>query len=289
MPLFFCLLIGAMYSIYVPQAVANTEEKINVFVSILPQKYFVERVGGKRVKVTNLVKPGQNPETYEPTPKQMAALNDAQLYFRILVPFESVWIDRIKKLNQKIKIIGCCGVINIQENEKLYDLSDPNNVVNDPHIWTSPKNAIVLANIIKQTLIESDPDFSDYYSDNYNKFVIELHELDQFIRLKLVEVKNRYLIVSHPSWGHFADDYNFEQISIERHGTEIRAKELSRLINFAMSNNIKTIYVQRQFSVASAQTLAREINGYIKELDPLAEDYIENLRFVASSIAAGAE
>ena len=68
---------------------ANTEGKINVFVSILPQKYLVERIGGNRVDVSVMVKPGLSPETYEPTPKQMAALNTARIYFRIAVPFEA--------------------------------------------------------------------------------------------------------------------------------------------------------------------------------------------------------
>ena len=96
------------------------------------------------------------------------------------------------------------------------------------------------------------------------------------------------MIVAHPSWGHFAREYDLRQIPIERHGDEIKARELSRLIEFARVKNIHTVYVQKQFNSASARVLAREINASIVELDPLAEDYIVNLRNVAQAIVAGA-
>ena len=269
------------------EAVAG-RETINVFVSILPQKYLVERIGGNRVRVAVMVKPGLSPETYEPTPKQMAELHDARLYFRIAVPFESVWIDRIRDLNPQIKIIECCGDLNVTgPSDHDHEDSDLKFVM-DSHVWTSPKNAIVLAGIIKSAMSEYDPASGEYYTDNYNRLVQDLDSLDTFIRKELAGVRIPYFIVSHPAWGHYAAEYGLQQVSIERHGTEVRAKELSRLVEFARKWNIHTIYVQKEFNTASARTLAREINGRIVVLDPLAEDYINNLRHVTQAIADGA-
>ena len=73
----------------------HAENKIIVFVSILPQQYFVQQIGNDLVDVRVMVGPGQNPATYEPTPQQMAALYKADIYFRIGVPFESAWLDKI--------------------------------------------------------------------------------------------------------------------------------------------------------------------------------------------------
>lgn len=279
-----CLIIAAP----IIAVAANTEGKINVFVSILPQKYLVERIGGNRVDVSVMVKPGLSPETYEPTPKQMAALNTARIYFRIAVPFETVWIKRIKDLNPQIRIIECCGDLNITDPAHQDHGKFNTRYVNDAHVWTSPENAIVLAGIIKSVLSEYDPGSAEYYSANYNILVNDLGALDAFIRNELAGIKNRYFIVSHPSWGYFAEAYGLEQISIEQHGTEVRAKKLSRLIEFARQREIHTVFVQKQFNTASAKTLAREINGKIVELDPLAEDYINNLGYVARAIADGA-
>ncbi|MDY6950876.1 MAG: zinc ABC transporter substrate-binding protein [Thermodesulfobacteriota bacterium] len=79
-------------------------EKIKAFVSILPQAYFVQRVGGDRVEVSVMVGPGHSPHTYEATPIQMSEMREAKLYFRIGVDFENVWMERVSKNNPDMKV-----------------------------------------------------------------------------------------------------------------------------------------------------------------------------------------
>lgn len=285
--LFFAIFFFLPHVVVIMAVHAEPQDLINVYVSILPQKYLVERVGGKRVKVNVMVKPGLNPETYEPTPKQMAGLSDADFYFSMAVPFESVWIKRIASLNPDIRIIDCCGDLEIHDPVSHVH-GFHTGLTKDAHVWTSPKNAIVLAEIIKSALSEFDPEYEEYFENNYQVLTSELNELDEDIRTKLVSLNNRYLLVAHPSWGHYAEAYGLIQISIEQHGTEIKAKQLSMLIELSLREKIQTVYVQRQFNTASARILAREINAGIVELDPLAEDYINNLRDVTQAIIAGA-
>jgi len=285
--LLFVILISQSHIAVITVAHAGTQNHINVFVSILPQKYLVERVGGDRVTVNVMVRPGLNPETYEPTPRQMAALSETDLYFRIAVPFESVWIKRISSLNPAIRIIECCGDLVI-DDPVTHEHEFHTGLVNDAHVWTSPQNAIVLAEIIRSALSEFDPHSADYFENNYRNLISELNELDHYISTELASIKNRYLLVAHPSWGHFAAAYGLEQIPIEQHGVEIKAKQLSRLVEFARREKIKTVYIQKQFNAASARILAREIDAGIVELDPLAEDYINNLRHVTQAFIAGA-
>lgn len=260
---------------------AKSQDTIKVFVSIPPQKYLVERIGGNNVQVSVMVSAGQSPATYEPTPRQMAALSEAQLYFQIGVPFETVWIDGIRQLNNKLKIIECCDRLVSRE------LSGHSHHEIDPHIWTSPVNAKLLATMLKRALTELDPHSKNYYERNYDSLINDLDELDQHIHAQLDSIANRYLIVSHPSWGHFSDTYNLHQIPIEQNGSEIRARSLIEIIELAKQEKIHTIFVQKQFNKASAEILAREINAQVIELDPLAENYIENLRQVANAIAQG--
>jgi zinc transport system substrate-binding protein len=281
MDLYFKILLLFLLSIQLSSAnITDARDPIKIFVSIPPQKFLVEQIGSNKVLVRTMVKPGSNPETYELTPKQMVALSESQLYFKIGVLFESVWIDRIEKLSRNLKIIYCCDNI-ISHKTSRHDL--------DAHIWTSPKNAKYLAALIKQTLVEFDPKNKRIYEKNHAVLIDKLDALDRDIRNQLAQLNNRYLIVSHPSWGYFADTYNLKQLSIEQEGSEISAKELSRLIELAKAENIHTVYTQKQVNNASANILAREISAKIVELDPLAENYIENLRKIAARIAQRAE
>ena len=122
----------------------HAENKTIVFVSILPQQYIVSQIGTDLVDVRVMVGPGQSPATYEPTPQQMVALSKADVYFRIGVPFESAWLDKIKLNNKNLIIVECCDLISDLKAE-----SNSHDTDYDPHVWTSPKNVIKIAELIK--------------------------------------------------------------------------------------------------------------------------------------------
>ncbi|MDX1519278.1 MAG: zinc ABC transporter substrate-binding protein [Gammaproteobacteria bacterium] len=263
---------------------AATGEKISVYVSILPQKFFVERIGADRVTVAVMVKPGASPETYEPTPRQMAALEKTHLYFRIAVPFESVWIGRIRAINPDLEIIACCGSLQVSE-QAGHDHAGNNQ---DSHIWTSPRNAIIIAGVVKDALSDFDPQNRMMYQQNHDVLVQELINLDTALREMLASLPHRFLIVSHPSWEYFADEYNLRQIPLEQNGSEIRARQLANIIELARQNKIRAVFSQKQFNSGSAEVLAKEINGRVIQLDPLAENYITNLYQTGEKIREGA-
>lgn len=255
----------------------SNARSLKVVVSIPPQKYLVTRIGGDHVSVSIMVKPGQNPESYEPTPKQMAEVEHADLYFRIAVPFENVWIDRIISNSPKLDVIGCCGPIDINSTDGEHP--------EDAHVWTSPENARVLAKIIFDALVKTDKENSEFFTKNYNGLIHDLDELDSYIRTRLENLQNRYLVVVHPAWGYFARTYDLEQISVERHGSEVRARALMELVDLIREHHIKQIYSQKQYSSETMKVLAKEAGARLVELDPLAENYIDNMRYVADMIA----
>jgi len=263
---------------------ASETDVNNVFVSILPQKYFAERVAGEHVKVSVMVGNGQSPATYEPTPKQMVLLDKSQLYFQIGVPFESIWIDAIRELNSDIKIIECCMELTTRRIEGHSHGHNVKERVLDPHVWTSPANAKYIALKIKQALVDSYPVHEKDFETNYSRLIKDLDKLDQDIKSSLAHLNNRYVIVSHPSWGYYTEAYDLIQLPIEVEGKEIRAKSLAKLIEFAKSKNINRVFVQKQFNKNSTEIIAREIFADVIELDPLAEDYIANLYYVTDAI-----
>lgn len=261
-------------------------KKLGVFVSILPQKYFVEQVGTNNVSVQVMVGPGQNPATYEPTPGQMAALAKADIYFSIGVPFESAWLDKIKNNNTGLVLVDCREMISgliKQEHRHRHG------AFHDPHVWTSPKNVIQITKLIEKVLIKYDTKNSGSYKNAAHAFIERLINLDNTIRDKTSGLKQRAFIVSHPSWAYFANEYGFRQISIERAGKEIQANAMARLIKNAKAKNIKAVFVQPQFNRKPAEIIAGEIDAEILELDPLAVNYLENMRMVTDRIVQGLE
>jgi zinc transport system substrate-binding protein len=278
------------------QICGASESDVNsIFVSILPQKYFAERVAGDHVKVSVMVGNGKSPATYEPTPKQMTLLDNSQLYFKIGVPFESIWIDAISELNPDLEIIECCTEIitrhdegkslehNVEEQNAKEHAKKEHEL--DPHIWTSPVNAKYIALKMKNALIDSYPVYAKEFEINYSRLIEDLDRLDQDIKSSLAHMKNRYIVVSHPSWGYYAEAYDLIQVPIEVEGKEVRAKSLVKLIKFARSKDINRVFVQKQFNKNSAEIIAREIAADVIELDPLAEDYIANLYYVTDAIS----
>ena len=262
----------------------HADDRINVFVSILPQQYFVEQVANGYVDVRVMVGPGQNPATYEPTPQQMAALSDADIYFRIGVPFESAWLEKIKLNNKDLIVIDCCeSFSNIENDEHSHKHDSPY----DPHIWTSPVKVIHISELIENTMSRLDPEHSAAYKSAANLFIDRLRKLDELIKIKTSNLKKRDLIVSHPSWSYFSDQYAFKQISIEQQGKEIQASSMVKLIKLAKDRNIKAVFVQPQFNDKAAMTIANEINAKIYVLDPLAYDYLENMDNVVNEIVRG--
>ncbi|HEY66831.1 MAG TPA: zinc ABC transporter solute-binding protein, partial [Thermoflexia bacterium] len=246
--------------------------KVRVVVSILPQAYFVERIGGDRVEVTVMVPPGASPATYEPTAGQMRDLSQADVYVRIRVPFEEAWMDKIAAANPGMLIVDSSAGI-----ERIGG--------KDPHIWLSPRLVKVQAENIYQGLIEVDPEHAGFYAQNKEQFVADLDALDAEIAETLAGAKGKKFMVFHPAWSYFARDYGLEQIPVEVEGKEPSAAELAELIETAKTNDIEVIFVSPQFSTRSAETIARQIGGKVVFVDPLARDWMNNLRSVARTLA----
>ena len=279
--LFLLLVLAGMSSV-------RAQEKIMVFVSILPQKYLVERIGGERVQVEVMVRPGVNAETYEPSPRQMTALTATDVYFRIGVPFEKIWIKKISSVNPGLRIIDCCEELMAERFHAEKDnVEDDDTHIYDAHVWTSPRNALYIGDVILKALTALDPAGREYYANNHALLVQDLNNLDQYIRDLFANLPNRYLVVAHPSWSYFADDYDLTQVALVRHGVELRPRELADLVELTRNNKVHTVYIEKQFESSAARLLAREINADIVVLDPLAEDYIDNLKKVAQAIVAG--
>lgn len=273
-----------------PTPTSTTDEKLQIMVSIPPQKYFVERIGDGYVTVNVMVPPGAEPHTFEPKPEQLKSLSRAQAYMRIRIDFEEAWMSKIKGINPKMLIVDTTqGIQRLpmpSGDQKLGETAHANKGENlDPHIWLSPQLVKMQAQTIYKALVKLDAQNQAAYQANLNRFLADTDRLDADIRNSLQGVKNRKLIVFHPGWGYFARDYGLEQIPIEVGGQEPSAAELSALITRAKQEKIKVVFAEPQFSKQAAETIAKEIGGQVLLIDPLSPDWLNNLRQVSNTFA----
>ncbi len=287
------VLIGGCSSQKTNSASTSAEEALDITVSILPQAYFVKKIGGDRVKVNVMVEPGVEPHIYEPKPQQLQALSVAEAYITIGVPFEQAWQDKFKAANPQMTIIASDrGIQRIRGEEHEHEKekaanSEPEHHEKtlDPHIWLSPRLVKIQAQNIYDGLVKVDPAYQNEYKANLDLFLAEIEQLDRQIQENLAGIKNRKFIVFHPAWGYFARDYNLQQIPIEVEGQEPSAAELGTLIAEAKKEKIKVIFAQPEFSTRSAEAIAKEINGEVRLISTMSPDWSENLLEASQTFA----
>lgn len=272
------------------RSIAN-DEKITIAVSIVPEETFVRAVAGDNVNIITMVPPGYSPANYQPTPKQMTELSKAEIYFSIGVSTEEVNIlPSIKGFNKDIKIVSLDEKVGIVYNHLYLAQGKRENDIKteehehegkDPHIWLSPKRVKVMIECIRDELIEIDPNNKNIYIKNSEAYLAKIEELDKEIKESLNGIENNAFIIYHPSFGYFANDYGLNMITIEVDGKESTVKNIQEVIDFAKEENIKVIFYQEEFDSQQAKTIAGEIGGTTIKVAPLAQNYLENLKYIA--------
>jgi zinc transport system substrate-binding protein len=278
----FIIAVGLFFCAMILDHSAMAAGNIPVFVSIVPQKYFVEKIGGELVKVSIMVRPGASPATYEPKPNQMVALSMSRIYCAIGVPFEKAWLKKIVAANPGLLVVHTESGI-----EKAPVRPDQSEGIKDPHVWLSPPLVMVQARNILNALLNVDPKNASIYESNYRKFIVELIDLDAELRGAFFgKGKNIRFMVFHPAWGYFARTYGLKMIPVESEGKDPKPAALMRLIEKAREYGINVVFVQPEFSTKSARTIAKAIGGQVVFASPLAADWANNLKQVAEKFKA---
>jgi zinc transport system substrate-binding protein len=269
--------------------------KPELTVSILPQKYFVQKIVKDKFDVNVMVQPGASPHIYEPKSSQMKSLMNSEIYFYIGVSFEKVWLDKFKLSAKNTTFVDTSsGIEKItmakhehheEETNKKESHFEHEEEGTDPHIWLDPILVKVQAKNIYDAIVKIDSKNSEFYKANYEEFLKELDMLDAQLKTILAPYENRAFMVFHPSWGYFAKRYNLEQIAVEVEGKEPKPNELVELIKDAKEHDIKIVFVSPQFSQKSAKTISKNIGAKVISLDSLDENWNSSLVLTAKEIA----
>ncbi len=252
-------------------------EKPIIAVTIVPQQAFVEAVCGDLAEVIVMVPPGNSPGNYEPTPEQMEQLADASIYFTIGIPTETA---NILPEIPDITAISLQDAVSAAYPDRTFASGS-----RDPHIWLSPKRAIVMVEAIAQAMSELDAANTEVYQENADAYIAQLEELDAEIAATFEGLTNKDFIVYHPAFGYFADDYGLTMYALEESGKDATPEALQDMVDLANEKDIKVIYSQAEIDSSQVAAFAEEIGGTSVQLDPLSGDYINNLKNMAETLA----
>lgn len=292
----FGVVVAALLVLASGERKEQADARLRVVVSVPPQVWLLEQLGGEHVHVQSIVGGDDSPHSYRPSDSQIAELMRASVFFRIGAPFErGPWFQAMSK-NSRLRVVDVRRGISLRDSDG-HACNDPGHhdhhaahqPSKDPHIWTSPRLLKVQARTVAEVLESMDADHQQEYEQRLDALLLRIDELDSQIRNKLSPYQGRAFFVFHPAWSYFAEEYDLRQIAIQIEGKEPTDFEMTELQRIAREEGIKTIFVQPQISGQSAKAVAEVVGAKLTILDPMATDIPANLLALADMIVASLE
>lgn len=295
-----CLLVASCQSGQKRKTARSGGEKPLITVTIEPLRYFTEQIAGDRFEVVSIVPGGSSPESYDPTPQQLVELSRSKAYFRIgHIGFEQVWMDRLTDNAPHLQLFDTSEGIdlilggehtgggNVAESVAPHNHHHHSGV--EPHVWTSFRNAEIIAGNIVQALSALDPEAKETFTDNYRRFCHMTAHLDSVAMQALSgDSVQRAFMIYHPALSYFARDYDLHQLPIESAGKEPSPAQLKELIDLCRNEQVKTIFIQPEFDKRNARLVARQTGAQVVDINPLSYRWVKEMMHVVQ-VLAGAE
>lgn len=251
--------------------VSSASAGLTIHTGLSPQKFVLDRIAGEASSVNAILSEGQSPHSFEPTAAQVSRMVGTDVYFESGLLFEESLLRKLRGLSPGTTFIGLPrGTLPVESE--------------DMHWWLDPRSMAEFATNAALALGALDPEQAPVYRARADSLAAVLSDLDAELRQELAPYAGSRFYVFHPAFGHFAAAYGLTQRSIESGGHEPGARELVELAENAKAEGARTVFVQPQFPTRSATVIARELGGSVVPIDPLAYDYIQNLRAVAAAI-----
>jgi zinc transport system substrate-binding protein len=264
------------------QSGSYSGEKI-ITVSIPPFKYFIDAIGGNDFMVNVMVPAGANPHIYEPVPEQITNLRKSLAYISDgYLGFEMTWLDRFYETNPHMKKLSLGQ--NIDLIKPIVNTESVNVEGADPHYWVSPQCALIIADEVRSLLIDLNPVKKEKYESNYTHLVKLISDIDKKARELFAGNRNKTFMTFHPTLGYLARDYGLKQIAVENEGKEPTPSSLKKLIDIGKAENLRVIFVQREYDTKNARAIAAETGAVLDTIDPLSENWPESEQQIINAI-----
>ena len=285
---FFFFLLGIAFFAYSCQS-EQKETKKQVAVTILPLQYFAERIAGDKYEIICMVPSGSSPESYDPVPSQLIDLSNSEAYFRLgYIGFEMAWMNKLEEMNPTMKVFDTSSGISLiqSEHDCSYHAHGHENGI-DPHTWCSPKSAKIIAENICKAFIQLDSQHESFYSNNLQTLLSDIHQTDSLLQAIFEKSDRKSFLIYHPTLTYLARDYGLTQIAIEQDGKEPSPAQLRALIDRAKKEDIRLVFIQKEFDERNARLIAKETGCKLIRINPLSYDWITETKNSAMAIYHG--
>jgi zinc transport system substrate-binding protein len=260
------------------------QQENQIMVTIEPQRYFAERLAHPFFEIQTMVAPGTSPESYDPMPQQMVRLAKSKAYFGIgPLGFETAWLDKLKQNNPQVRFFDTGKSVPFMHSESHVHQGSESGI--DPHIWTSPQRALLIAENMYEALTEIDPQNKTVYSENLKELRNEIIQTGETVQALLSRSSSKAFVIYHPALTYFAHDYGLKQYCIETDGKEPSPEQLKRLVDTAKNEKVRIVFIQQEFDRKNAEIIARETNSKLVVINPLSYRWSEEIIRIAKALS----
>ena len=256
------------------QAPANARGgPIRVVTTISTLESFVRGVGGDRVRVESIVPVGASPETFEPTPQDVATLSRAQLLVENGAGLET-WLERLLgNAGSQIQVVVCTDGLPVRNA--------------NPHLWMDPQLAKRYVLKIRDGLIAVDPKDAALFKANAAEYNARLDRLTKKIQAQIdtIPPSHRYMIVFHNAWQYYNDRFGITTLGfVERNpGQEPNPQQIADLVDLAKQHGVHAVFSEPEYSPKLLTTIAQ--GAGIKVVEDLYDDSLGTKARVADYVS----
>lgn len=254
----FCAVL--LFAGCTPQRAA-TDGRLTVYTSFYAMEDFAKTVGGDLITLTNLVPAGTEAHDWEPGPRDLAGLEQADVFLYNSDDMEH-WVDSLEDQLEKKEILV------VETADGLEDDAD------DPHVWLNPANALIQMQRICDAFCEKDSANADTYRQNLEEAAEKIRTLDEKYRSALAGVSHRELVVTHGAYGYLANAYGLSQLAIEgMQGTsDPSPAQMAKMIEEIKEKGIGCIFYEADGESKIAESIAKECSIMTAPLNPFEGD-----------------
>lgn len=254
-----------------------------ITVSIEPQRNLLESIVGDDFDVVTILDRGADPETFEPSMSRRVAVDRSVAF----MPVGAFRFERslMESAATKLKVYDTSEGIDPIFGTHAH--SDDGHCMQDedPHVWTSVKNARLMAANMTEALKDINPDRADVYAARFDSLCSELDSLDVAISSRLESAPSRSFAVWHPSLSYFARDYGLRQVAVGQENKEISPMRMREVLDEAARADVRVFFYQKEFDSRQAEMMSGRIGARLVPIDPLSYDWQSQLKSIADEIA----
>lgn len=254
-----------------------------VSVTVPAQAWLVEQVAGEHVDLLIMVPDGHVPETAQPGTRNLSRFQQADLRFIVGHPLLYFETRYIRPFQTRDGAAGDDSALWVSMFEIATQLKPQEKLqATDPHLWTSPVIMLAAAQRLAKVLSSLQPENAEEYRNNLAKLELAIRQLDKQLRAVIQHRQTAELLVYHPAWGHFANEYGLHQLAIEDEGKAPAAGGLSRLYADLQNKNIRFIVCSPGHDQRVAGMIAEQLQMTVALINPMQRDWMNMMQQMKS-------